>query len=421
MSKKERTVYSIIAAVASVLLVWYVGYNLYMGYLSNVSIERADIYTVNDVITVDAFVVRDEVRLDSSGDNRLILKSSSDGVYLPAISDGSRVAERDVVAYSFADSSQARNYAQLEMIEEDIAYYEKLQKQTVLSSVDVGALNNRIEQEVHRYTSFVENGDFSKLTQAAKDIEHSMASRQIATGVKLDFTEVLQQLYQQQSAMKTSVVQPLRLTTSYPGYFVGNVDGYEQKAAYKDVSNLTVAQIDELLSSQPASVPENAFGKVICAYEWYLVCSAPDSTLMYIESGSKVNVTFGETDVQTVRMKVHSVSESQDGKVALVLSCSEMNEYLAGLRIEEVDITLRSYSGYKVGNSALRENENGEIGVYVLYGNIVRFRKTNIIHYADNYVIVAEYTAESANDELKLYDSVIVKGRGLYDGKLISA
>ena len=48
---------------------------------------------------------------------------------------------------------------------------------------------------------------------------------------------------------------------------------------------------------------------------------------------------------------------------------------------------------------------NGQRGVYVKYGDLQRFRRITILYEDDN--------------ELRLYDEVIVEGSNLQDGKLL--
>ena len=71
----------------------------------------------------------------------------------------------------------------------------------------------------------------------------------------------------------------------------------------------------------------------------------------------------------------------------------------------------------------------------MLSGNLVEFSPIDIRYYGDDYVIADKYYAyrknEKGEDEIdydktdeyraiKLYDNIIVKGKNLHDGKIIS-
>ena len=57
------------------------------------------------------------------------------------------------------------------------------------------------------------------------------------------------------------------------------------------------------------------------------------------------------------------------------------------------------------------------MGVYVNFSNIAQFKKINPIFEDSNYVVVPSTTSD--DNQVKLYDSIIVKGRNLYDGKYL--
>ena len=62
----------------------------------------------------------------------------------------------------------------------------------------------------------------------------------------------------------------------------------------------------------------------------------------------------------------------------------------------------------------------GEPGVYVLSGGVVEWKKIGILDDNGLYMIVSERTTDDGYAEwLNLNDSVIVSGRGIYEGKSI--
>ena len=105
-----------------------------------------------------------------------------------------------------------------------------------------------------------------------------------------------------------------------------------------------------------------------------------------------------------------------------------MNEELASLRCENARISVKQYSGFRVKNSAVRGNENNELGVYIVRGSKMLFRKVNVLYTADEYCIVENalendmLTQEGlADDYISRYDEYIVEGRDLSHGKIIDS
>lgn len=79
-------------------------------------------------------------------------------------------------------------------------------------------------------------------------------------------------------------------------------------------------------------------------------------------------------------------------------------------------VVKKEYSGLKIPKSALRV-VNSKRGVYVLTGMQVKFVEVNVIYSDDDYMICEKQTEDEK--VLRLYDEVIVKGKNLYDGKIV--
>ena len=93
-----------------------------------------------------------------------------------------------------------------------------------------------------------------------------------------------------------------------------------------------------------------------------------------------------------------------------------MNEALADVRVEDIQIVTEEYEGYKINNSAIR-TVDGVKGVYIVRGNLLGFRKIHIVYSTDKYSIVDN--PEGHTDYIKQYDQVVTKGVELYDNKLM--
>ena len=92
-----------------------------------------------------------------------------------------------------------------------------------------------------------------------------------------------------------------------------------------------------------------------------------------------------------------------------------MNSELATMRSGPMTVVKAEYSGLKVQRSALRVVD-GKRGVYVLSGMQISFVPVEVLYYSDSYIICKK----DNEGGLKLYDRVVVKGKNLYDGKIVS-
>jgi len=85
------------------------------------------------------------------------------------------------------------------------------------------------------------------------------------------------------------------------------------------------------------------------------------------------------------------------------------------MRTANMTIVLETYSGLQVNSKAVRFVD-GKKGVYVLSGSVITFVPIEVIYSTDNYCICE---VQPTGLRLRLYDEVILKGKNLYDGKVI--
>ena len=86
------------------------------------------------------------------------------------------------------------------------------------------------------------------------------------------------------------------------------------------------------------------------------------------------------------------------------------------MRSGPMTVVSKEYSGLKIPRKALRVVDS-QRGVYVVNGMQINFVPVNILYSTDSFIICEK---QNDNDNvLKLYDSVVVKGKNLYDGKII--
>ena len=86
------------------------------------------------------------------------------------------------------------------------------------------------------------------------------------------------------------------------------------------------------------------------------------------------------------------------------------------MRTGNIAIVKDEYEGIRVPSTALRVVDS-VTGVYVVSGMEAKFVAIDIIHSTEDYSICAPNTSDSS--KLRLYDEIIVKGKNLYDGKII--
>ena len=157
-------------------------------------------------------------------------------------------------------------------------------------------------------------------------------------------------------------------------------------------------------------------GKLVDNFDWYILCNVPYNESGKINVGSIIKVNVPNTTVGTLKCTVVEKGSREGDNVAVVLKCNTMNRDVANLRIHEVELVTEDYIGVRIQNTAIREID-GQKGVFIKSGNIIQFKKINIVYSTEDFSVI-----EIVNDSsyVKQYDTIITEGVDLYDGKVIS-
>ena len=134
-----------------------------------------------------------------------------------------------------------------------------------------------------------------------------------------------------------------------------------------------------------------------------------------LKVGQKIDVAFPGYSGGEIRMELIAMNEDGAGKMALVFRSNLMNAEIASLRAGRVKLCLEEYRGFALEKTALR-TVDGTIGVYVQVGNLIRFRKVDIIYTDENMVLAA---VKSEDGYLTLYDEIITEGTDLHAGNVV--
>lgn len=395
-----------LSVVLGIFVLGYIGYQFYMFKRSPVKTETALEKTVYETVDTKAFFVRDES----------YIQTNESGTTVPLVTDGMRVAKGDTVAVLFKNDNSARDFNRVKEIEDAVSYYKSLKNRVGVQTTDLSALEKRIDSSTVSYIKAVQSGDINSVTRLRDALKEAITARQLATGGAISVDEKIDALETELKSINTKTGGFTSITAGNPGYYISSTDGYENSVNYKDAVNCTVDDINKILKSSPND-NKGVMGKLVDSFDWYVLCNIPTNKVTAFKTDQKVKILMPNSTAQQIEAKFIKVNDNKDGVTAVVLCGNEMNEVIANLRLEDVQLVINEYSGFRIDNRAIREVD-GEQGVYVLVGNIVRFRKINIVYSSTDYSIVNNVENESG--QLRMYDEVITEGTDLFDGKIIS-
>lgn len=403
----------IFIAVLSVCVVINLGYQVYIKLFSPYQTEVVYEYDYNHTFEADGIIFKDEV---------IIENTENTGIIQYLYTNGSRVATGSSIAKVYQQESDMAVVTQIDNLNQQIDFLKTAQNTSFESDTSLSIINKQLSNNYFDFIKSSESGDFSNLSQQKQSLALALNKRQIFTKEVSDFSNLIQQLEQQKTDLQNSLaVEPREILSEYSGHFVDLIDGYESQMTLEYAQVISQDELASLLNQyQELDTSASALGKIITKPEIIYIALVPTSVVHSLSEGEQYSLTF-EDSSQNISAEVISIKADENNEQSLVsFKIKRFTEEIVSLRKSVAEVYLGDYVGLKIPKSALHslaDSETGEeiSGVYVVTGVTMSFRKVNIVYESNQYVLV-ENNANSS-DTLQLYDTIIVKGKDLYDGK----
>lgn len=400
----------LLAVCAALFLLWYVGYQVFQVFYSPITIDTVTAYSVYDTVDTEGIAIREETT---------IADTAADSYLYYSIQNGSRVAKGGTIAKLFPNEAAASAKRQLETLDEEIEELKSVEAQGNANRANLDAINKQLSAAMQSLSECIHGTSLDQLSELHGQLLSLMNKQQMTIGKVTSFSDRLAVLAEKRNQLAAQATEPTgTVTAPVAGYFVDEVDGYESMLSIENVVSLSVEQLSEAMSAQPAA-PEGFIGKMAGDYQWYLACVVPSEKVTELGAGKQINVLLPFVSGDPIPVKVAAVNKDKSGRAAVILECDSMSESLSIIRKEPLQILVREYNGLRVPDEALQFNDQNESGVYVRVGTIIEFRKVNVLYHSenDNYSI-CEITDEAGY--LQLYDDMVIGGKNLYDGKILN-
>lgn len=371
-----------------------------------ITTETAYAYGFDEEVPFDGVYLRDEKLIYSSGS----------GVLSYECEDGSKVGKSTVVARRCRSDSEIAYRREVEALQRQVEVLTNAEKLIGTDSSQLAAISAQINESHSEIVSSVMNGDYSAAREYQSSLLEALCKREITLKECSGYADrkaAIQQRISQLNAMISGDVQDI--TAGEAGYFISSVDGYENEISFDSIDKMDAELIGKIIANPKKSTESNAVGKLISDYHWRVAAVIPNENLFGVNEGSTVTVRVGSS-LQLLEMSVVSVNPCGDGKSVYVFECDRLNSAVTVGRTARFKVVVNSYGGLRVPRKALRYNDKDELGVYIVRGQSVAFRRIDVVYWGLDYII-AEQNPDDAY--LKLYDLIVTDGKELYDGKII--
>lgn len=399
-----KRIFHVVGLLALALVSVYIIVQCFVIFRCSYKTETAIKYTLAESITIDGVVAFDSVDVAGSGDLGYLVQ------------DGERVTNGTTVAEVYTDDSQGLQRERLDRLERTITLLTKSQNST---GSDLSVLTNQTKQALYNLLDKINTAQYSGITDAEDTFLLAQNRLQVSTGQTAGFADTIAALQGEYDSIKAQLDALQTITATTNGYFSSTAASPAIAADRQALDDADPATLQKMLADGfPAAATDRA-GQITTGFSWkfYAVCDL--DTAARFDNISSVKISVPGKQNTPLSATVEEVAPDKDNGIAkIVLQCQTINAEVLSFGQETAQIDLKTYEGIRIDKEALHIVD-GQRGVYVKYGNLQRFLKITTLYENDSYILIPENGKIGTDNEVRLYDEIIVQGTNLQDGKLL--
>lgn len=339
------------------------------------------------------------------------------------VQSGERVSSGTQVAEIYTDEDQANCREELEDIDSKINLLERSQN---AGGTELSVLTNDMQAALYDLLDAMDTGRYEDMKTGEQSYLLAANRMQVSTGQNVDFSDTLADLESQREQVLMRLGSPEGIYAPDNGYFVSGKSASYLSCDEETLQSATPSELQSMLRNGLETDGSGYVGKIITSYHWnyYGICTLEQAN--ELEQLSSVTVRFPGRAEEALPALVSEIVKDEDNDIAkFSLSCEYTGSEVLGLGQQAIEIELKTYTGLRVPTASLHIVDDAK-GVYIKYGNLAKFRKIESIYQDSEYILVpnpdkmTSEEAAAAISEIRLYDEVIVQGKGLYNNKLLS-
>ena len=398
---KKKIIIGIIFALISLYLMYAV-YLLIKQPTDKVTVENGTLFLEETDV---GYIIRDEKVV--KGNN---YKNGMEQIK----TEGEKTAKGESIYryYSKNESDLTKQIAEL-----DTKIQEALEGQTNLYTSDIKLIENQLDEKIEQLNGTT---DISKLTEYKKEINKLITRKANIVGEKSPSGSYLKKLCTQRTELEKQLNSGAEyITAPESGIVSYKVDGLEETLTPNNFSTLSKEFLEKLnLKTGQLIATNDECGKVINNFKCYIATISDSEQAKNAKVGDNVQVMLSNN--KTIDATIQYISQENDDETLLVLEIDKQIEEFTNYRKISFNLIWWSYSGLKVPNSAIVEQDGLKYVVRNRAGYLSKIL-VNVKKQNGKYSIIKNYTT-SELQELGFTNTQInsMKKISIYDELMIN-
>lgn len=329
------------------------------------------------------------------------------------VEDGERVTEGTVLAEIYTDPAQSTQREELDRLDRIIDLLTKSENSV---GSDLALLTAQTRTALLNLLDQLDTASYTGMSDAIDEFLLAQNRLQISTGQSSGFTATLADLQTQRDAAAAALEGLQTITADRNGYFISTAAALPLDLTEDTLKSDTAAALSERLQQEIPTTGADLAGRIVTGFSWrfYGVCDLDTAARFDGVTSVKIRVP-GKQDEALDATVTEVAADETAGLAKITLECRTINADVLRLGREDAEIVLNTYEGIRVSKRAMHIVD-GERGVYVKYGSLQRFRRIVVLFEDENYLLL---DPEAEDNEVRLYDEIIVEGPNLQDGGLV--
>lgn len=403
----------VVFLLISVVILIYLGQKVISAFSVGIETTPAVQVTVNDSINAQGWFFRDEIPVSGSTG-----ESVKHIVY-----SGERVQQDASLAIVYSDADALALSQQLDPLENRIDLLDTA-LQSATDGADAAKLDQMIILSLQQMASQSKNGSGTALNSSAESLRTLALRREAGNVDTAAITAERDTLVMERDSLNAQLAgHTTQLTAPATGYFSEVIDGYEEILTVDALEDITVDRFRELTETKPI-VSNQAWGKMIQGFTWYLVTEISGEDAERFSVGQSLRVNFTQASLETP-VSVYSIVKDRNSEDALlVLAGTEFNSEMVSMRQQPVEIIIATYTGLKIPKEAVYVQETTtddgvtrQDGVFILSGSFQKFKVIKKLYETEDFYVVEQSATNS--DMLVEQDQIIVSGKNLQNNMVV--
>ncbi len=369
--------------------------------------------TPTETITVEQGVLTEEEMATGyiiRSENVIKGKNYKNGIS-QILSEGEKAAKNQTV-FRYYGKSEEELQANIDEINLKIQQALEKEKDSIFSA-DAKTLENQIETKVQNIQNLK---DVQTISEYKKEISNIVEKKAKIFGENSQSGSYIKKLMNEKEQYEKKLTDGSEyIKAPVSGIVSYRVDGFEEVLGTENFDNLT-SEILEKLDIKTGKIvsTNNECAKIIDDFNCYIAVVLNSDTAKKAEIGEFVNITLASGN--EIKTSIIHKKIQDDGKALIVFKLPVLTNELMSYRKISFNITWWSYSGIRIPNSSIIEENNLK---YVMKKTSKGNEKilVKILRKNDNYSIVSSYSLEdlqqlgvdsSENTKLNIYDAILV-------------